>query len=151
MVQPTTVVNELTMTIHQEVRVRAPLDVTFAAVLDELGPEHHVGEDHPLPMKLEARPGGRWYRDLGEDNGHLWGHVQAIKRPNLIEISGPLFMSFAAISNVQYRLSPTDDGTLITFKVTTLGMLTEEARKMEGGWKISNERIRLAAETAARV
>ncbi len=33
-----------------------------------------------MPMKLEAWPGGRWFRDLGDGNGHLWGHVQAIKR-----------------------------------------------------------------------
>jgi hypothetical protein len=52
-----------------------------------------------------ARPGGRWYRDLGEDNGHFWGTVQAIKRPTLLEITGPLFMSYAAVSNLQYRLS----------------------------------------------
>jgi hypothetical protein len=25
-------------------------------------------------------------RDLGDGNGHLWGHVQAIKRPTLLEI-----------------------------------------------------------------
>ena len=44
-------------------------------------------------MTLEPRPGGRWFRDLGDDNGHFWGHVQAIKRPTLLEITGPLFMS----------------------------------------------------------
>ena len=36
----------------------------------------------PLPMILEPHPGGRWYRDLGGDNGHLWGFVQSIKRPD---------------------------------------------------------------------
>ena len=58
-----------------------------------------------MPMKLEAWPGGRWYRDLGDNNGHFWGHVQAIKRPTLLEITGPLFMSYAAMNNLQYRLS----------------------------------------------
>ena len=58
-----------------------------------------------MPMKLEAWPGGRWYRDLGDDNGHFWGHVQAIKRPTLLEITGPLFMSYPVVSNLQYRLS----------------------------------------------
>ena len=36
-------------------------------------------------MKIEAWPGGRWYRDLGDDNGHFWGNVQAIKQPTLLE------------------------------------------------------------------
>ncbi|HEX3702577.1 MAG TPA: hypothetical protein VHU82_04550 [Vicinamibacterales bacterium] len=35
---------------------------------------------------LEAWPGGRWFRDLGDNTGHLWGHVQAIKPPTLPEI-----------------------------------------------------------------
>ena len=26
----------------------------------------------PIPMILEAWPGGRWYRDLGDNNGHFW-------------------------------------------------------------------------------
>lgn len=129
----------------------APLDVTFAALLEELGPRHQVADDRPLPMKLEARPGGRWYRDLGDDNGHLWGHVQAIKRPTLLEISGPLFMSYAAVSNLQYRLTAVDGGTLITFRHTAIGLILEEHRAgVQGGWQYSHDRIRKAAESAAR-
>ena len=41
-------------------------------------------------MKIEPWPGGRWYRDLGNNAGHLWGHVQVIKPPTLLEICGPL-------------------------------------------------------------
>ncbi len=47
-----------------------------------------------MPMKIEPWPGGRWYRDLGDNNGHFWGHVQAIKRPTLLEITGPLLASY---------------------------------------------------------
>ena len=65
-------------------------------------------------MKIEPWPGGRWYRDLGDNNGHFWGHVQAIKRPTLLEITGPLFASYPFVSNVQYRLSEKDGGTLIS-------------------------------------
>ena len=54
----------------------------------------------PMPMVLEPHPGGRWYRELGGDNGHLWGFVQSIKRPALLEIWGPLFMSTGATSNM---------------------------------------------------
>lgn len=151
MVQPATIANDLTLTIEQEIRVAAPLDVTFAALLEELGPLHQVADDRPLPMKLEARPGGKWYRDLGNDNGHLWGHVQAIKRPTLLEISGPLFMSYAAISNLQYRLTAVDRGTLIAFRHTAIGMILEEHRVgVQDGWKYSHDRIRKAAESAAR-
>ena len=147
MVLPASTANDLTMTITEEIRVKAPLDATFAALLEELGSQHMVGEDHPLPMKLEARPGGRWYRDLGQDNGHLWGHVQAIKRPTLLEITGPLFMSFAAVSNVQYRLTPVDGGTLITFRHSAMGLNLEEHRAgAQSGWAYSHDRVRRAAE-----
>ena len=47
-------------------------------------------EDRPMPMKIEPWPGGRWYRDLGDSNGHFWGNVQAIKRPTLLEFCGPM-------------------------------------------------------------
>jgi len=140
------------ITIEEEIRVKAPLDVTFAALLQELGPEHKVADDRPLPMKLEAWPGGRWYRDLGDNNGHLWAHVQAIKRPVLIEFAGPLFMSFAAANNVQYRLKAVDGGTVILFKHTALGMIPDDFKSgAPEGWAYSHERVRKAAEKAARV
>src|SRR6202011_639805 len=105
-------IEDLTLNITEEIHVRAPLDVTFATLLEQLGPLNEVAEDKPLPMKIEPWPGGRWYRDLGDNNGHFWGHVQAIKRPTLLEICGPLFMSSPAVSNVQYRLSEVEGGTL---------------------------------------
>lgn len=44
-----------------------------------------------MPMALEGWPGGRWYRDLGNNTGHFWDTVEAIKTPSLLEICGPLF------------------------------------------------------------
>ena len=52
-------------------------------------PANETPDGKPLPMKIEPWPYGRWYRDLGGDNGHFWGHVQAIKKPTLLEICGP--------------------------------------------------------------
>jgi len=100
-----------------------------------------------MPMKIEPWPGGRWYRDLGDGNGHFWGHVQAIKRPALLEISGPLFMSYPVVSNVQYRLSEADGGTLIQFHHTALGLIQEDHRKgVSSGWSRIHERVRKRAE-----
>ena len=148
---PTATANDMSLRITQEIRVQASLEATFEALLEELGPSHQVADDRPLPMKLEAWPGGRWYRDLGNDNGHFWGHVQAIKRPGLLEISGPLFMSFAAVSNLQYRLTPIEGGTLITFVHSAIGLIPDDVRMNVGtGWTYSHERIKKAAERAAR-
>ncbi len=98
-------------------------------------------------MTLEPRPGGRWFRDLGDGNGHFWGHVQAIKRPTLLEITGPLMISGPVMSNVQYRLREVDGGTLIVFRHSALGFLPDEHRRgMADGWTPLLNRIRQQAE-----
>ena len=72
--------------------------MTFETLLEQLGPRNEVSNGTAMPMKLEAWPGGRWFRDLGDGNGHFWGHVQAIKRPTLLEFTGPMFMSYPVSS-----------------------------------------------------
>ena len=139
--------DNLTLNINQEIRVRASLDTTFAALLEQMGPHNETPDGNPLPMKIEPWPGGRWYRDLGDGNGHFWGLVQAIKRPTLLEITGPLFMSYAVISNLQYRLSEADGGTLITFRHTVLGFVPDDYKVGMGkGWAWILERTRKRAE-----
>ncbi len=143
-------VDNLTVNITQEIQVQASLEVTFAALLEQMGPENETPEQ-PMPMKLEAWPGGRWYRDLGNDNGHFWGHVQAIKRPTLLEITGPLFMSYAVANNLQYRLSENNGGTLIKFHHMALGAIPEEHRQgMQKGWGMMHTRVRERAEGKGR-
>jgi uncharacterized protein YndB with AHSA1/START domain len=135
--------------IAQEIHVRAPLDTTFAALLEQMGPYNETHDGKPLAMKIEPWPGGRWYRDLGGDNGHLWGHVQAIKRPSLLEITGPLFASYPFVSNLQYRLTEADGGTLIAFRHTALGYIQEDHREGVGkGWAALLENVRRRAEHA---
>ena len=90
--------------ICKEIAISAPIDIVFEAMLDELGPEGQMPGGKPFPMKIEPWPGGRWYRDLGNNSGHLWGHVQVIKPPTLLEICGPLMMSYPALNHLQYRL-----------------------------------------------
>src|ERR1700722_270524 len=133
-------IESLTLTVTQEIHVKASLEDTFAALLERIGPGNETPEGQPMPMKIEPWPGGRWYRDLGNDNGHCWGHVQAIKRPTLLEIYGPLFMSYPVASNVQYRLSQVDGGTLIKFQHKALGLIQDDHRKgVTGGWGRINE------------
>jgi uncharacterized protein YndB with AHSA1/START domain len=141
----------LTLVVTKEMQVQASLEDTFAALLEQLGPQNTTPEGVNMQMRLEAWPGGRWWRDLGNNNGHFWGHVQAIKRPTLLEISGPLFMSYAAISNVQYRLSESDGGTLITFHHLALGAIPDDHRQGVGrGWTHMLEGIRERAEAASK-
>jgi len=138
---------DLTLTINQEIQVQAPLDVTFAALLEQLGPGNETPDGKSLNMRIEAWPGGRWYRDLGDGNGHFWANVKAIVRPTLLEFVGPLFASFPFVSNVQYRLSEVDGGTLIKFQHTALGFVSEDHKAgMNKGWTAMHDRVRSYAE-----
>jgi hypothetical protein len=139
-----------TFTITEEILVRAPLEKTFASLIAHMGRLNETPDGKPLPMVLEPHPGGRWFRDLGGDNGHLWGFVQSIKRPVLLEIWGPLFMSTAATSNLLYRLTEVEGGSLITFTHTLVGPFPEDYRPRLGtGWAALHARVRKAAETDA--
>ncbi len=143
-------IESLSLLITQEMQVKAPLEMTFETLLEQLGPENETPEQK-MPMKLEAWPGGRWYRDLGGNNGHFWGHVQAIKRPTLLEITGPLFMSYGVVSNLQYRLSESNGVTLIKFHHKAFGLIQDEHRKgVSMGWKQINERVKAKAEAKAK-
>jgi len=140
-----------TSTINEDIVVRASLEQTCQSLVAQMGRLNEKPDGTPLPMIPETRPGCRWYRDVGGDNGHLWGFVQSIKRPALLEIWGPLFMSTAATSNLLYRLSETPEGTLIKFTHTLVGPFPEEHRSRLGsGWTALHARVRKAAEAAAR-
>ena len=138
------------LNIAREIHVRAPPEGTFAALLEQMSTYNETPDGKPMPMKIEPWPGGRWYRDLGGNNGHFWGHLQAIKRPSLLEITGPLFASYPCVSNLQYRLAESGGGTLIKFRHTAIGTIEEEHRKGVGpGWDALLERVRKQAESQA--
>lgn len=142
-----TTLDQLTLNVTHDIHVRASLTATFEALLEQMGPGNETPDGQPLPMVIEPKPGGRWFRDLGGDNGHFWGHVQAIKRPTLMEITGPLFLSSAVVSNLQYRLKEVDGGTLISFRHSAFGFVPDEMREgLARGWQPLLDRIQAQAE-----
>lgn len=147
MLQTAPGIEDLTLNLTQEIHVNAPLETTFAALVEQLTTANAHPDGTPMAMKLEARPGGRWFRDLGGDNGHCWGIVQAIKHPSLLEIAGPLFMSYPVVNNVQYRLTEVPGGTLINFRHSAFGLLQDDHKKnVTTGWNYIHEQARLRAE-----
>jgi hypothetical protein len=136
--------------ILKDIEIAASLAITFEAVLAELGPEGQMPDGKPFPMVVEPWPGGRWYRDLGNNAGHLWGHVQVIKPPALLELCGPMFMSYPAINHVQYRLTAEGDGTRLKITHRALGQIPPEVQMNAGeGWDYGLRRIREIAERLA--
>jgi uncharacterized protein YndB with AHSA1/START domain len=138
-----------TFEFRKEIEIAAPVEIAFEAVLDEVGPESQMPDGKPFPFKLEAWPGGRWYRDLGNNAGHLWGHVQVIKPPTLLEISGPMMMSYPATNFVQYRLKAEGGGatTRLSLVHRAMGLIPpEHLDGMPEGWEFGLNRIREIAE-----
>lgn len=143
-------------TIHlvKEVEIAAPIDIAWEATIEEMTTGGEMDGGKPFPMKLELRPGGRWYRDLGNDAGHYWGQVQVIKPPKLLEICGPMFMSYPAVNHVTYRFTPEGgsvNGTRLTLTHRAFGFIPEEIRSsVHTGWGHVFEVIRkLAARRMA--
>jgi uncharacterized protein YndB with AHSA1/START domain len=149
------VANAIDETIHtlrfeRETEIAAPIDLTFEAILAELGPEGQMPDGTSFAKTLEAWPGGRWFRDLGNNAGHLWGHVQVIKPPTLLEICGPLFMSYPAASHIQYRLTAQGSRTLLKFTHRAFGQIPLEHREgVVMGWNFGITRITTIAERLA--
>jgi uncharacterized protein YndB with AHSA1/START domain len=131
-----------TLSVVKEVVIAAPADVVFETILEPHGPMKE------LSMKLEPWPGGRWFRDLGNNTGHLWGHVQVIKPPKVLELMGPTMMSYPVASHVQYRLTEQPNGsTLLKFTHQAFGLIEPELQQnVTKGWGEMLEHVRVAAE-----
>jgi uncharacterized protein YndB with AHSA1/START domain len=127
--------DDLTLDVEQHVTIKAAPDKVFAAVIHRFGEGNTRPDGQSLQLVLEPKPGGRWYRDRGNGIGHLWGFVQAIKPPNLLELSGPLFMSYPAQNHVEIKVEPVADGSKLTLRHRAIGMIDPEHRKNVGmGW-----------------
>jgi uncharacterized protein YndB with AHSA1/START domain len=138
-----------TLEILKTEEIAASIDIVFETLLEQMGPYNETPDGSPLVMHLEAWPGGRWFRDLGNNTGHFWGHVQAIKSPTLLEICGPLFMSFPTMSNVQYRLSEVEGLTRLQFVHRALGQIPEDLLDgvaINKGWGSMLTKVRENAE-----
>jgi len=138
-----------TLNIHQEIAIAAPIETAWEAVLDQMGPKSEMPDGKPFPFKLEAWPGGRLWRDLGNDTGHLWGYVQVIKPPKLLEIFGPCYMSYPATNHIQYRLTPEGDGTRLKITNRAFGYMPKDFMVgVEIGWEHGLKHV---ADIAARM
>jgi hypothetical protein len=137
--------------IEKTIDVDAPPAVAFQSILDELAaiPD---GKGEAMKFKLEAWPGGRWFRDTGNDTGHLWGHVSVIKPPRVLELTGPLMIPSATINHVSYRVTPRgEDASTITMVHTGVGAFDEKmAANMEQGWGNIADAIKRRADGAKR-
>lgn len=145
--------DEMTLDIQQSLEIKAAIGDVFRSTLYRLGEGSATPTGESMQMILEAWPGGRWFRDRGNGIGHLWGHVQVIKPPVLLELSGPMFMSYPALNHIEVKLEEIPGGTRLAFRHRAIGFL-DPAHKanVSTGWAhiLSNIANDCSAKTAAQ-
>ena len=139
--------DQLTLDISQELEIKAAQGDVFRSMLDQLAAMAPQTDSKPMDMVLEQWPGGRWFRDLGNGQGHLWGFVQVIKPPTLLEIAGPMFMSYPAAGHLQLRLTQIAGGTLLALRHRVLGFIEDDHRQgATEGWGRILQHIKQGSE-----
>ena len=138
---------DLHVNVEQTIEIKAAPGDVFEGLIHHMC--HLDGEEGkpPVILHLERWPGGRWFRDLEGGSGHLWGFVQSIKPPTLLEIFGPMFMSSPVAGHIIARLSPTTGGTKLVFKNDVFGMVPPEMKEgLTEGWSDMLASIKRDAE-----
>jgi hypothetical protein len=126
---------DMTLDVEQNIEVEGSIEDVFKSVLKRLGEGNMRPDGESMNMQLEEWAGGRWFRDRGEGIQHLWGHVQVIKPPVLLELSGPMFMSYPALNHLEVKLDETDGGTKVTLRHRAVGMIDPQHREgVTHGW-----------------
>jgi hypothetical protein len=141
---------EMTLDLEQTIDINANIEDTFKGLLHRFGKGNHTPSGESLNLEIEPFAGGRWYRDRGEGIQHLWGHVQVIKPPVLLELSGPMFMSYPALNHIEVKLEPAGNGTKVTLRHRAIGMISKEHREgVSTGWNYILEGLKSDVEKAA--
>lgn len=139
--------SELSLDLEQSVEIRSALGDAYRALLSRLTDANSTPDNKPMPMVLEQWPGGRWFRDLGAGQGHFWAFVQVIKPPTLLELHGPMFMSYPVASPMQFRLTQIAGGVELNLRHRVVGPMEEDHRtRVKPGWQYLLEQTKLLAE-----
>jgi len=142
--------DDLTLDLTQSIDIQADIGDVFRSALYRLGEGSTNAQGESMQMILEQWPGGRWFRDRGNSIGHLWGHVQVIKPPVLLELSGPMFMSYPAVNHLELKLEQRLGGTGLDLRHRALGFIDPAHRKgVSTGWKHILEHIAQDCSTRA--
>lgn len=138
---------DLLLDVSQTIEINAAVGDVFRNLILRLTEQSSTPDNKPMPMVLEQWPGGRWFRDLGNAQGHLWGFVQVIKPPTLLEIQGPMFMSYPAAGHVQFRVTQVSGGCELSLRHRVVGLIDENHRAgLTSGWNACASDVKRMSE-----
>jgi len=70
-----------------------------------------------------------------------------IKPPTLLELCGPMFMSYPVASHIQYRLTEEGGGTRLSLLHRAIGLILPEHQEgVQKGWGEMLQNVRATAE-----
>ena len=134
--------------LHQEheITIEASRERVWSVVTEQIGewwPKSFLTSESTLRFVLEPVVGGRLYEDWGDGQGLLWGNVVALRRPELLQVTGQLLMDHSCASDhgpaeivTIYRLEGDEATTVLKLTDIVYGRVGDDvAKSLEGGWR----------------
>jgi len=130
-----------TLDIVLEVPIKAPREVVWRSLVDDIGewwPKQFYVGTSPKRFRLEPKVGGLVWEDWGDGEGVVFGQVLTFQRNTRVQWAGDMSAEFGgpARSVTTFTLAESERGTTLTFRDTPFGALSEMALKgLAEGWK----------------
>jgi hypothetical protein len=85
MVATAEAISQLSIQAAKSIEIDAPLEAAFEELLEQIGPANVTLDGTPMPMKAEPWPCGRWFRNLGQEDGHSGDRCRRSKGPSFLK------------------------------------------------------------------
>lgn len=123
-----------------EVLIQAPREKVWQALVDDAAswwPKDYYVSAEGARFKIDARIGGHMWEDYGDGEGTIWATVTQCKKHEALRMSAEVWPEYGGPARTvqRYNLEDQDGGTLLRFRDTMYGRVTEGALKsMQAGW-----------------
>ena len=140
-----------------EVLIEAPIERVWRAMVVDTNEWWHreffIGPD-PKALLIEPRLGGRMYEDWGDGEGMIWGHVNMVRSPELLQIVGDCSKDFGGPSRhiMTWNLEQDGGTTRLRLEHSIHGHVTAQVEEnTSAGWKrLFGECFKRYVETGER-
>ena len=142
--------------IEQDVTIEAPPWRVFDALTKDVAAWWVVppqpGGDTPKRLVLEAELGGRFYEEWPGGGGALLARVTSLKRPDHLELTGPIGRYGTVHGRTRFDLKPTEvgGGTVVSLSARVIGESMDASAYAEGWNELLTVRLKGFVETGRR-
>jgi DNA-binding transcriptional ArsR family regulator len=135
--------------ITEEIEISADARRVYDAFTESNGKWFWRGEKNQLPeTRLEAKAGGRWYRDQPDGSTDLYGVVTALRPGKMIRIDGSISGKYATASVSQIDLNEEGGKTRVRVTHRLAGEVVQaEVDDYQEGWRDELSSLKRFVET----